>query len=140
MANQDQVFRDIREWMTAAGTHRCENKVLTNVDRQGKTRWDSFITFQCSCGECFKITLEALQVTKRPMRKYITLATDRVETARRLTVEPEVILLEMQNSGGWDQVDPKKAMALMLAGAFGPPGNEHERGLNEWMDGNPKQD
>ena len=121
---KEDVFKDIRDWMTASAHHQCQNKSLTSVNEQGGTRWDSFATFQCQCGATFKITVDTLSVTKRPMRKYITTTEDRIETARRLTLEPDTTLQEMKVSGGWDQVNPQAARALMMAGAFGPPGKE----------------
>lgn len=134
------VYKDIREWMTAAATHKCEGKVLTSVNEQGNSIFNTFVSFQCTCGVYFKIALQYLKATKIPMRKYITTIADRIETARRLTVEPETTLLEMIESGGWDQVNPKAAIALMMAGALGPPGNEHEKGLHEWMAGTKPED
>lgn len=130
-----QVYKDIREWMTAAGTHQCEGKVLTSIDEQGNNIYNTYTGFRCSCGDHFKITLYVLKATMRPLRKYITTCADRAETSRRLSVEPEVILLEMQNSGGWDQINPQAAMALAIAAAIRPEGNEHEQGLNKWMAG-----
>ena len=130
------TFKDIREFYTSVAEHTCSDRKIEVKDEQGTSIFNTYLGFQCKCGEHFLCTLEALKCTLKPMRRYLQ-PEQRAVVAERLTCEPQVLLAEMRSSGGWNQLKPSDVMALALAAATHPEGNEYERGLNELMAGKP---
>jgi hypothetical protein len=84
------LFTSVQGLLGAAGHHGCEcTGVFTSVDRR--------IAFRCSCGVTFQIGLPlARRTPPGPLRKYINTIEDRVTIARRLTFEPQALLLELE--------------------------------------------
>lgn len=132
-------FQDVRNFFTAIAEHSCgDRRVITSSDLQGTSINNTFIGFKCDCGACFRLALAYVKSLRHPMRPYVVSTANRVATAERLTREPQMILMEMRNSGGWDQPDPGVAMITAMAAAFGPKGNPMGEKLKAMMGAKPK--
>lgn len=131
-------LRDIREFFTAVAEHTCDARTITSKDEQGTTIDNTFMGFACTCGQEFYIPLASVKAIQKPMRPYLTSRAQRAETAVRLTREPQKLLVEMRNSGGWAQPDPGVVMMTAMAAAMGPSGNPMEERLNEMLKGGEK--
>ncbi len=112
--------KDIREFFTAVLTHDCgDNRHIAPKEHQGNTVFNTFIGFECKgCGSWFRCQLAAVKSVQKPMRGYITTTKLRAEVARRANDNPEELLNEMRNSGGWAQPDPGVVMMTAMAAAM----------------------
>ena len=124
---------DIREYFTAICEHRCESRCFTVSDLQGTNASNTFIGYACACGEVFRCALMAVKCVRVPLRPYISTIGARTELIARIEAEPEILLAEMQHSGGWDQPDPGVAYMTLMAAACGPDGNPMEERLKAMM-------
>lgn len=136
---QTEDFKDVRDFFTAVGSHQCDKRKIVSRDHKGTNVFDTYVGFECEgCGTWFRLTLAAVKCLQIPMRGYVRSTDGRIETARRLDTEPEAVLLEMRNSGGWAQPDPGVAFMTTMAAASGPPGNPMEQKLKDMMKGGGK--
>lgn len=131
MTVQDYV--DIRTYFTNICDHQCEHRKFSPKQIQGTTIHNSFLGYECTCGEWFRLELSAAKCVRVPMRHYITTTEQRADLADRINTEPQVLLEEMRQSGGWDQPDPGVTLLTVLAAAVGPEGNPAEQHLKAMM-------
>jgi len=114
-----QDFKDVRDFFTAVLTHECEGRQIVAKDHQGNTIFNTFIGFECEgCGAWFRFQLASAKCVQKPVRPYITTTAQRVEVARRAQEDPQALLVEMRNSGGWAQPDPGVCYMHALAATF----------------------
>ncbi len=129
MTQEPLRFDDVRVYLTAVGEHTCPQRHISVKDEQGITVQTTFVGMACACGAEFLISLAVVKCIRQPLRPYFTMKTAREAVAERFNNEPAKLLLEMRNSGGWDQPHPGVAMFTMLAAAVGPKGNPMEKRL-----------
>ncbi len=130
--------KSLMEIFTSIAEHTCEGRTITVKDEQGTDINNTFMGFECSCGEHFVLALSYVKCMPKPLRPFLTNKVDRHETARRFTAEPKIILSEMVNSGGWFQPDPGVMMMTAMAAAMGPEGNPMQRRLKAMVEGKPR--
>jgi hypothetical protein len=133
--NKRFEHRDVRDFFTAAAEHTCAGRQLMSKDEKGSNTINTFIGFACSCGAHFLLPLLVVKCVQAPLRPYIRTTEAREETARRLTADPQALLSELRNSGGWAQPDPGVVLLTLAAAASGPKGNPMERKLHLMMKG-----
>ena len=140
-------FKDIRDFFTAVCEHDCgEGRLIASKDLQGNTVFNTWIGFECKgCGAWFRCQLAAVKCVQKPMRHYVTTTEQRIGVATRATEDPQALLVEMRNSGGWDQPDPGVCMMTAMAAAFVRAGKADvvmgegpEAHLNKMMEGKGK--
>jgi len=139
-------FKDITGFFTSVCEHDCEDRHIEVKDHQGNTVFNTWIGFECKgCGSWFRCQLAAVKCTPKPMRPYVTSTADREEVARRVNEDALGLLLEMRNSGGFEQPDPGVCMMTAMAAAFVRNGKAEvvmgegpEAHLNKMMEGKGK--
>jgi hypothetical protein len=137
-------FKDVRDYFTAVADHTCDKREISVKDHQGTTIYNTFVGYECrGCGAWFRLTLASVKATQRPLHPYLLNRPARADLAARFNTDPQALLYELRNSGGWAQPDPGVAMmhaiaatAVALGGAEVVHGEGPQAVLDKMMKGN----
>lgn len=109
-------FKDVRDYFTAVADHTCDKREISAKDNQGTTIHNTFVGYECrGCGAWFRLALASVKATQTPLHPYLLNRPAREALAARFNMEPQALLYEMRNSGGWAQPDPGVAFLTALA-------------------------
>lgn len=105
---------------------------------------NTFVGYECKgCGAWFRLALHSVKATQVPLHPYLLNRSAREALAARFNAEPQALLYELRNSGGWAQPDPGVAMmhaiaatAVALGGAKVVRGEGPQAALDKMMKGN----
>lgn len=119
---QQHDFTDIAEFFAGLCLKAHETgEPVTSEDHEGTNIWDTYMGFRCG-DDWFRLRLDAVKVTPKPMRPHITTKADRERTADAFTNDPVAAYGVLKATGGLRQVDPQMGLTLALMGSLGDAG------------------